>query len=179
MKTFFTSDTHFGHNNILEYDKRPFSSIYEHDQAIISNWNKVVGKQNTIYHLGDFALCSEGHAEDKMEQLNGVKKYIRGNHCSSKMMKRVERHFEVLGNYHEVKIDGQMIVMCHYAFGTWNKSHRGSWNLYGHSHGSYQSKGKQKDVGINCNGYYPVEFEAIKLELDKVQLISVDHHKEK
>ena len=34
---FFTSDTHFGHKNILNFCHRPFDSIEEHDQALINN----------------------------------------------------------------------------------------------------------------------------------------------
>ena len=76
----FTSDTHFGHKNILEYEKeaRPFDTVEEMNNAIITNWNKTVGKKDTVFHLGDFAFgrSSIGIAG----QLNGRKKLIMGNH---------------------------------------------------------------------------------------------------
>ena len=54
--TFFTSDTHFGHENIIKYCNRPFTSTEEMDKALISNWNKVVKPEDTVFHLGDFAV---------------------------------------------------------------------------------------------------------------------------
>ena len=53
---FFTSDTHFGHENILKFCNRPFSSIEDHDLALINNWNSVIGNDDTVFHLGDFCF---------------------------------------------------------------------------------------------------------------------------
>ena len=54
---FFTSDTHFGHGNILELcpTTRPFASAEEMNDVIVERWNEKVGKKDTVYHLGDFA----------------------------------------------------------------------------------------------------------------------------
>ena len=56
MNTFFTSDTHFGHNNIIEYCKRPYTSVEEMDAALEKNWNEVVKPDDLVYHLGDLAI---------------------------------------------------------------------------------------------------------------------------
>jgi calcineurin-like phosphoesterase family protein len=55
-KVFFTSDTHFNHANIISYCSRPFSSADEMNREIIARWNAVVGPEDTVYHLGDFAM---------------------------------------------------------------------------------------------------------------------------
>ena len=63
MEIFFTSDTHFGHANMLRFEnlnhsRGQYSNVYEVDQVIIDNWNSVVKKTDCIYHLGDFFFCS-------------------------------------------------------------------------------------------------------------------------
>jgi calcineurin-like phosphoesterase family protein len=36
--TFFTSDQHLGHRNIIRLCSRPFASIEEMDETLISRW---------------------------------------------------------------------------------------------------------------------------------------------
>ena len=54
-KIFFTSDSHFFHENIMKFCHRPFKTIEEQDQTLIENWNKVVPQDGLVFHLGDFA----------------------------------------------------------------------------------------------------------------------------
>ena len=56
----FTSDTHFGHKNILKFCKRPWDTVEEMVEGLIQNWNRVVGKDDLIFHLGDFAFATNG-----------------------------------------------------------------------------------------------------------------------
>jgi len=79
MSIFFTSDTHFGHENIIKYCKRPFANAAEMDKALIRNWNRVVGPHDLVYHLGDFAVGG-GPAGPYLDQLNGRIILIHGNH---------------------------------------------------------------------------------------------------
>lgn len=74
------SDTHFGHDKIITYDKRPFKTGKEMDEAMIKNWNSVVKPNDTIYHLGDFAFHTEDAVCNILERLNGNKILILGNH---------------------------------------------------------------------------------------------------
>ena len=41
-RLFFTSDTHFNHTNILQYCNRPFKTVDQMNETIITNWNNVV-----------------------------------------------------------------------------------------------------------------------------------------
>ena len=59
MTVYFTADTHFSHKNILLYENRPYQSIEEMDNDLIEKWNKTVGKNDTVYHLGDFVLVAQ------------------------------------------------------------------------------------------------------------------------
>ena len=80
-KTFFTSDTHFNHANVIKYCARPFASLEAMNREMITRWNAVVGPEDTVYHLGDFAMGKSSEWPGFLRQLNGARKIlIRGNH---------------------------------------------------------------------------------------------------
>jgi len=77
---FFTSDTHFGHANIIRYCDRPFKDVSHMNEAIIERWNSVVSNDDTVYHLGDVALGPWDQWDSVLTRLNGHKILIVGNH---------------------------------------------------------------------------------------------------
>ena len=80
-KVFFTSDLHFGHTNVITFDKRPFSSVEEMDKELIKRWNKKVEKGDLVYVLGDMIWKSSNNdAENLIKSLNGQIILIKGNH---------------------------------------------------------------------------------------------------
>src|SRR5262245_41612375 len=76
---FYTSDHHFGHDKILELDKRPFATLEEMHEALIIHYNSRVGDDDLVYFLGDFCF-KEKLGIEVMRRLNGRKQLIRGNH---------------------------------------------------------------------------------------------------
>ena len=82
-KVFVISDTHFGHKNIIQFEKekRPYKTIEEHDQDLLQRWNAVVKPEDTIWHLGD-VYFSEGWKV--LPHLNGKKRLVLGNHDAKK-----------------------------------------------------------------------------------------------
>jgi len=151
----FTSDQHFGHFNIIKYCERPFSSIQEHDEELIKNHNEVVGKQDIIIHAGDFTLINnkERVYKDYINRLKGNHVFLRGSH-DYWLPKSTQSIFEK-------EIDGHFIVVCHYAMRVWARSHWNSFMVYGHSHGKLEPVGKQHDIGVDNNNFYPVSFEQV------------------
>lgn len=179
MSVFFTADTHFNHANIIEYSKRPFSDLEEMTEAIIERWNRCVSKGDTVFHLGDFALSwGKKHAaviDGLLARLNGQKWLIKGNHDREEVTKNPRWH--MVKDYHELKHEGQRIVLCHYAMRTWSQSHRGAWMLHGHSHGNLTDiGGKTLDVGVDCFDFTPVSFEGLCWIMSQRPI--VDHHTE-
>ena len=79
-KIFLIGDCHFGHRNIIKYCNRPFASVEEMTDTLIKNWNGVVGKNDIVYVVGDFALCGKQKIIEIGQQLNGRKRLILGNH---------------------------------------------------------------------------------------------------
>jgi calcineurin-like phosphoesterase family protein len=76
---YLTSDNHFGHFNVIGYCNRPFKDIIEMQEAMIDNWNRVVDKEDTVLHLGDFSMDPQ-QAPKILPRLNGYKSLSSGNH---------------------------------------------------------------------------------------------------
>ena len=56
MAFFFTSDTHFGHRNIIEYCNRPFKDVVEMDKILVQKYNYLVQENDIVYFLGDIGF---------------------------------------------------------------------------------------------------------------------------
>ncbi len=80
---YFTSDTHFGHTNIIKYCNRPFKDAGEMDREIIRIWNETVKPEDEVYHLGDVSFSSPERTKHILQNLNGHKILILGNHDRS------------------------------------------------------------------------------------------------
>lgn len=184
---FFTSDTHFGHNNILKYCNRPFESIAEMDETIITNWNMVVGKNDIVFHLGDFGFCGSQRLKEILEQLNGHIYLITGNHDRKMLKDGSMKMFENVANEMYVIIDEQRIYLNHKPYlcfdGTYGRRDgKWTWQLFGHVHSGPNSDTgldharlrmlfpTQYDVGVDNNNFMPISFDEVKQIITDQQL---------
>lgn len=162
MTIWFTGDHHWGHANIIKYCNRPFSSVEEMDEVMIQNWNKRVKPKDTVYHLGDFALCKTSEEIEQLaNSLNGEIHLILGNH-DRHQAKTAKSCFRWRGHMKLFKLDKLKITMCHWAMEVWWCSHHGAWMLHGHSHGGIPMKGMRMDVGVDCWDFRPIAFEEVR-----------------
>jgi calcineurin-like phosphoesterase family protein len=137
-KNFYISDLHFGHKNCIAFDDRPFNSIEEMDEVLIKNWNSVVSNDDTVYILGDMFWYKPDKAIEILEQLNGRKRLIKGNHdrCHDNQFRK---YFDKISDYEEINDNGRNVVLCHYPIPCF-KNHFYLWyHLYGHTHTSFES----------------------------------------
>lgn len=74
MAIFFTADTHFGDEGIMNTCNRPFETETEMNRKMTVRWNLKVQRGDTVYHLGDFGEMSFRGS------LNGDIVFIKGNH---------------------------------------------------------------------------------------------------
>ena len=150
---FFTSDEHYQHANIIKYCNRPFENISEMDKEIIRRHNEVVKDNDIVVHAGDFMMGNKAFAAKYINQLNGKHIFIKGSH---------DKWLVGANQIWETSIEKTHIVVCHYSMRVWPKSHFGSWQLYGHNHGGLEPIGKQWDIGVDNNNFYPISFEQLK-----------------
>ena len=133
---YFISDTHFCHKNIISRCNRPFENVTQMNDALISNWNRVVGKADEIYVLGDFSF--RGTVEQTLEilgSLKGKKHLIVGNHDLYLNKQGFDRSaFLSVSHYLELNYKDARYILFHYPIVEWAHYHRKSVHLYGHLH---------------------------------------------
>jgi len=157
---YFTSDTHFGDSRVLRIDRRPFASVAEHDAALVRYWNEVVSPEDEVWHLGDFARGGAVEIDALLSSLNGAKHLVIGNNDGSAAT--AAEGWASVQHYAELAVSGQLLILCHYPFRTWNQMGKKSLNLHGHSHGRLTPMLRQFDVGVDVQGLRPATLEQIK-----------------
>lgn len=165
-KIWFTSDNHFGHQNILKFcpKTRNCSSIEEHDRLQIKKFQELVSPDDTVYFLGDMFFCSHDRAESIIQQIPGQKHLIYGNHDQLiKKSHKLRQYFVSISDYKEIVIDKVPVALFHFPMMEWNKMHYGAYALFGHVHGSLDENpmvvsARTMDVGVDSrpNGLMPL-----------------------
>lgn len=161
---FFTSDTHFGHHNIIKYCKRPFANAKEMDEAMVDRFNQVIRPGDLLYHLGDVCWSSCDIKSTFFNKLNTKEVFLcAGNHDPSTLVKSglFRRAFDLA----RIKVGTVGVTLCHYPMVTWVDRAYGGVHLYGHVHGNYKHPLRAMDVGVDTNNFYPYAWEDIWLKL--------------
>ncbi len=176
-KIYFTSDTHFSHENIIKYCRRPFKGIEEHDSELIRRWNEKIPDDAIIYHLGDVGFGSSKYIDEILKQLHGKIYLVIGNHDWRKVVDKHSWRFEEMTQQVNMKIGKRHIVLNHYPMLAFAGAWRGldaTWQLFGHVHTSpYTDEGldqqrmkmlftTQYDVGVDNNDFTPVSYDDVK-----------------
>jgi len=131
------------------------------DEIIIKNLEERIKPQDILYFLGDLTF-KEIKAREFFERFEKIEvHFIIGNHDSRGVIKIAKEFCASVSHLKAIKIEDQPITLCHYAMRVWNKSHFNAWQLYGHSHAKLLPVGKQYDVGVDNNDFYPISFNSL------------------
>ena len=176
MKTFFISDTHFNHNKPFVYADRGFKTIEDMNEAIIENWNRVVGKEDKVFVLGDFALGTDLDSIDKiLHRLSGEIHLIRGNHDTDTkwdFYKNSDANVYVHDWVYTTKMGKNMVYMSHFPTiindQYMKPLNKAVINLFGHTHSKlklYEHADEfnyyMYNVACDANNCTPVSWEEI------------------
>lgn len=163
---FLTSDPHFGHDNIIRYVDRPFKSVEEMDEILIKNFNRVVGPDDELYILGDFAMHEDyKKLRSYRDRLNCNNIHlIFGNHDR----RFVSWMFKSTQDYLELEFNHTRFCLSHYPFLSWHGREQGAIMCHGHIHAKKRTneinqwqKLRRFDVGVDANDYTPVSLDYI------------------
>lgn len=178
QKIWFTSDLHISHRNIIRFCNRPWETTEEMDEALIEGWNSVVGEDDLVFDLGDFAFAPNSKWKETLERLNGHHYLVLGNHEITRWPgDKIMELFERVENQMLLKIDGRFVYLNHYPLLCYAGVYRGKqglvYQLHGHVHLSkVHNEGKdfermsyslptQYDVGVDFNDYKPISWEEV------------------
>lgn len=158
-EVWFTSDTHFGHENIIKYCDRPFKDVIEMNQVMYDNWNAIVAPEDEIYHLGDLALFKkDSPLIELLSGLQGHKHLLLGNHDKySRTMFRKAGFIDIIHTpiaYHKFLLSHAPKPVT---------SHNCRANIHGHIHNGREvfmvgGKNIYYNVSVECHNYSPVNF---------------------
>lgn len=191
-KSFFTSDWHIGHANVIRFDNRPFQDLTQMHRVLINNYNSSVGYQDICYFLGDMGLTNSGTLKSVISQLNGTKVLVLGNHDKG-VNSMYEAGFDVVLNSATLYIANERVTLSHcplpgipredatgmrgaqekenwhgeFRHGQFMVPNEGQFHLHGHIHSpnggrSQKILDKQYDVGVPANNYRPVSISIIE-----------------
>ena len=174
---FFTSDLHFGHEQVLELCHRPFRDIREMNRVLVEKFNAVVHPEDTVYILGDVAhRMPLPEVQKLLVGMNGHKILLSGNHdlaydyAKSYQTEdgQMVQLFEEISDMKTIRAEKHTLVMMHYPMLSWLDSRRGSIMLHGHIHAAAgynrenQEIGLRRfDIGVDANDYAPVSLEEV------------------
>lgn len=183
MTTWFTSDTHWAHANIIRYCSRPFKDVREMDECMAARWNERVRPEDVVYHLGDFALCKARNLAPIVAQLNGRKILVIGNHDRSPKAMLAAGFSEVHKSL-ELEVDGLRVLMRHYPLGKHDGDVPEQWGPYdyrfhGHVHEKWINRGSEINVGVDVWNFYPRTFGELVEGIPARQIPKLDwkrHH---
>lgn len=159
MKTFIITDTHLGHDKMVEYCGRP----PDHSERILESL-KAIPKGSTLIHLGDICIGKDAEWHLKlMEALDSVHKIlIRGNHDHKSDQWYREHGWNEVYDVMEKEYCGRMIHFSHIPI-----PNCGMLNVHGHMHNnehrmsedmkSWYSEDTHKLLAIEYTDLKPVD----------------------
>ena len=166
----FTADLHLGHANIIKHCDRPFSSVEEMDEYLISAWNSRVHPNDSVYIVGDLIFRSTALPENYLSRLRGKKHLILGNHDKEWVKKAdMSKHFASVERFVEISDGQHKITLCHYPLMSWNHIAKVSYMIHGHVHNKrdamyfplIRDMPNLLNAGVEINEYRPIKFDEL------------------
>lgn len=178
MYDWFISDHHFGHNNIIHFCERPFSSTQEMNDAMIEIWNDFIRPGDSVAYVGDFALGKRDEV-GVVNKLHGDVHLFIGNHDrpfrNSKYITEYLRYgFVSVQRSTDILIEGERVSIGHFPFEqdfveNFNQKYdkfsqfriqdKGQWLIHGHTHNALRTKWcKQINVCVDLWDFEPVSY---------------------
>ncbi len=160
----FSSDLHYGHENIIRYCSRPFKDAYHMNEVMIERHNALVKPQDHWYCLGDVAV-SQVTLNYVLPRLNGHKRLILGNHDNHAPMKNYCQYFQKILLWRQF----EGIVFTHIPLPRAHFPGKSLVNAHGHIHEKPSPPGPYINLCVEWTDYRPVHLDDVKKMAQKLQ----------
>ena len=117
---YYIADLHFSHQNIIQFDKRPYQTIEQMNNDLVNRWNDVITDRDDVYVLGDM-FWNTDDAPMILQMLKGRIHLIKGNH--DKITSDMMHYFSSISGYAEINDNGNNLILCHYPIMFYNHSY--------------------------------------------------------
>lgn len=155
---FVISDTHFGHAAIINYCKRPFTSVEEMNEFMVKQWNETVKDEDIVYHLGD-VYFGPATGKDILPRLRGRKRLLLGNHDDGKDI-LLHKTFQKIGLWRMFREMG--VLLTHVPIH--ETSLQDLVNVHGHIHNNQPTPSSRHfNVSVEMINYTPVSIETFRI----------------
>jgi len=164
MKRFVISNLQLGRPNAIDNYDRPFDSVDQMDSHIIKTWNEVVGPDDLVYHLGNFAWDPKT-AATAIDKLNGTIWFIPGEH-DSPIIELATKQMLINGaaiKPHIMPLHKMKTTISYWPLKEWPNKRDGYWSLVGHPDRAYKSDPKEMTINVSADlwNYKPQDLEHI------------------
>jgi calcineurin-like phosphoesterase family protein len=141
------SDQHLGHKNIIRYSDRPFSSVGEMVEQLIANYNLCVKDNDICLWVGDVAFMGDEGANALLDQCNGYKILIVGNHDFNHG-KLKKMNFDEVHLLYTIEYPDIGLLFTHYPLE--EGLPEGYVNVHGHIHRGRHELKSSRHINVNC-----------------------------
>jgi calcineurin-like phosphoesterase family protein len=169
----FISDPHLAHPKSITFlGRRHFVDLPHMDREIVNGWNSVVGDNDLVYVLGDFAFGDQACVLRAIQDLKGRIVLIRGNHDTDHKLEAFESRLEAVHVLHTIEIldaeapkQRRKLILFHYPIECWEGRYSDqSWHLHGHTHATMplQSAPGRLNLSAEWTDFKPISFNWVK-----------------
>jgi len=158
---FFTSDLHFGHKDVIRFCDRPFSTLQEMNESLIERWNSTVTDRDKVFVVGDVFLCDIEEGTHYINQLNGYKILIKGNHDHSPSTMIRSGFDECHPKFRYTMPDNRVALLQHYPMPDILIKDEYDLQIHGHIHLGKRTRGKKINVSCDIWDYSPVPIDTL------------------
>ncbi len=178
----FTSDTHYGHNRIIEFCDRPYKDLQEMEEGLIANYNSILGPDDLCIWTGDAFFCNRSRAKEIMNKLNGYKILVKGNH-DMKTKHMLEMGFSMVVEQMNIMVAGVKTKLCHYPHLLTEhqgdkpdryQERRPKYNqsealIHGHIHENIKLHKNCVHVGVDGWNMFPARYEEVEALIEEMK----------